>query len=119
MPLVTKRIYDPATDDEGRRILVMRLWPRGIKKTRVDAWYRDLAPELPLMRGFRAGAVPWDEYRTRYLAGLGRPDARAQLAQLRSEIEGGPVTLFCACVDPQRCHRELLRAYVTTAAARS
>src|SRR5918996_1611732 len=83
VPLLTKRIYEPATADEGRRILVMRLWPRGIKKTRVDAWYRDLAPELPLMRGFRAGEIPWEEYRKRYRAGRGRPEAQTQLTQLR------------------------------------
>ena len=112
MSLHTKRIYEPPTSDEGRRILVMRLWPRGIKKSRVDAWYRDLAPELPLMRAFRSGEMEWTEYRKRYRAGLGRPDAQAQLAQLRSEIAEGPVTLFCACENPQRCHRELLRAYV-------
>ena len=111
MPLSTKRIYEPGTPDEGRRILVMRLWPRGIKKSRVDAWYRDLAPELPLMRGFRAGEIPWPEYRERYLDGLRRPEAQAQLSQLAADMAEGPVTLFCACKDPARCHRELLRAH--------
>jgi len=111
VPLATKRIYDPATDDEGQRILVMRLWPRGIKKARVDAWYRDLAPELSLMRGFRAGEIPWEEYRERYRAGLGRPEAQTQLAQLRAAMAERQVTLFCGCENPQRCHRELLRTY--------
>jgi uncharacterized protein YeaO (DUF488 family) len=110
--LATKRIYAPETPDEGYRVLVMRLWPRGIKKGRVDVWLRELAPELPLMKGFRAGGIPWDDYRVRYLAGLARDEAQAQLEELRAALARGPVTIFCACTDPRRCHRELLRAHV-------
>jgi|SRR5215470_8745503 len=108
-----KRIYEPATRDEGNRVLIMRLWPRGIRKSRVDVWLRELGPVLPLLRAFRSGAVTWPEYRRRYLAGLRRPEARAALAEVRSLARRGPVTLLCGCPDERRCHRSLLRAYLT------
>ena len=108
MSLKAKRIYDPATPDEGTRILIMRLWPRGIRKSRVDAWYRELGPELPVMRAFRSGRMEWAKYRRRYLAGLERPEAQSQLDDLKRLIRKGPVTIFCGCADERRCHRSLL-----------
>lgn len=111
MPRVqTGRVYDPPARDDGRRVLVMRLWPRGVRRSRVDLWLRELGPVPTLMRGFLAGRIPWAEYRRRYLAGLRRPEARAQLAELRALARGGRVTLLCWCHDATRCHRSLLKA---------
>ena len=70
-----KRIYEPAGPEDGTRVLVMRLWPRGVRKERVDLWLRELAPVLPLMRAFRSGQMSWTDYRRQYLAGLGRAAA--------------------------------------------
>jgi uncharacterized protein YeaO (DUF488 family) len=107
-----KRIYGPPCDAEGTRVLIMRLWPRGIRKTRVDLWLKELGPVLPLLRAFRGGQVDWAEYTRRYLAGLERPEAQAQLAQVRAAAKNGTVTLFCGCPDETHCHRSLLRAYL-------
>lgn len=108
MSLRAKRVYDLPAADEGTRILIMRLWPRGIRKSRVDAWYRELGPVLPLMRGFKAGRVSWAQYRRRYLAGLERPEAQAQLTLLKRLIRKGRVTIFCGCPDERHCHRGIL-----------
>ena len=110
--IAAKRIYDPPSDADGTRVLIMRLWPRGIKKSRVDVWMKELGPVLPLLRAFRGGQLTWAQYTHRYLAGLERPEAQAQLGEVRAAAKDGTVTLFCGCPDPARCHRSLLRAYL-------
>ena len=110
--VLTRRVYEPPAASDGTRVLIMRLWPRGIRKDRVDLWLRELGPVLPLLRAFRAGALGWPEYRRRYRRGLERPEARADLARVRALIREGPVTLLCGCADERRCHRSLLKAFL-------
>ena len=111
--IAAKRIYDPPSDAEGRRVLIMRLWPRGIRKDRVDHWLRELAPVLPLMRGYRGGTIPWESYRPQYLAGLERPEAQAHVDEVLAMARDGGVTLLCGCPELKRCHRSLLADYLT------
>lgn len=108
----TGRVYDPPNGADGTRVLVMRKWPRGVRKERIDHWLRELGPVEPLMRAYLAGRVPWPEYRTRYLQGLERPEAQAALEELRELARRGPVTLLCWCADENRCHRSLLRDHL-------
>jgi uncharacterized protein YeaO (DUF488 family) len=110
--IAIKRVYEPATRADGKRVLIMRLWPRGIRKSRVDVWLKELGPVLPLMRAFRAGRIGWAEYRRRYRQGLARPEAQAQLAIVRAAARKRRVTLLCGCADERRCHRSLLRAHL-------
>ncbi len=110
MPLLAKRVYDPPSPDDGHRLLIMRRWPRGIAKAKVDAWDRGLAPSIELLTDFRRGLVSWDEYTRRYLWEMGsRPDAIEAVAALRGRVRGETVTLLCGCADPEHCHRTLLR----------
>ena len=67
--LKAKRVYEPRSSTDGTRVLVMRLWPRGIKKAHVDLWLKDLGAELANLRAYNAGRVSWPEMRRRYLAG--------------------------------------------------
>lgn len=90
-------------------MLVMRLWPRGVRRERVDRWLPDLGPPLPLLRAYRSGGLGWHAFRRQYLAGLRAPEARAALAELRALARRGPVTLLCGCPNPGRCHRTLLQ----------
>jgi uncharacterized protein YeaO (DUF488 family) len=106
--IATKRIYDPAARTDGLRVLVMRLWPRGIRKSAVDLWLRDLGAEIGNLRAWNAGRLSWPELRRRYLAGLRRPPAAPVLARLRTLARRRRVTLLCSCADPARCHRTLL-----------
>ena len=109
MPFRTKRVKEPRAPEDGTRVLVMRLWPRGVKKTHVDAWERDLAPPVELMRGFLAGEIPWSVYKKKYVAAV-KKQGKEKLAELRARSEGGEtITLLCWCADESRCHRSLLR----------
>ncbi|HET7343409.1 MAG TPA: DUF488 family protein [Methylomirabilota bacterium] len=109
-------MYEPPAASDGTRVLIMRYWPRGIRKERVDVWLRELAPPVPLLRGFLDGELTWAQYRPRYLAGLRRSEARAALAEVRALARRGRVTLLCGCADPRRCHRTLLQRHLLDSA---
>lgn len=110
MAVRTKRVYEAPARGDGFRVLVMRLWPRGVRKGAVDLWLKDLGAEVANLRAWKAGRLGWPEMRRRYLAGLKRPPAAAALARLRSLARRRTVTLLCSCEDAARCHRSLLPA---------
>jgi uncharacterized protein YeaO (DUF488 family) len=110
--IATKRIYAPADPADGTRVLIMRLWPRGIRKERVDRWLKELGPIKPLLRDFLDRKVDWPTYTARYLAGLERPEAQEALAEVSALAREGRVTLLCGCADETHCHRSLLRAHL-------
>jgi uncharacterized protein YeaO (DUF488 family) len=94
-----KRIYDPPSPDDGFRVLVDRLWPRGIKKedAALDLWARDLAPSDALRKWFHHEVSNWDEFERRYRAELAQmPDA---VAALREQCVGRTVTLLFGAKD--------------------
>jgi uncharacterized protein YeaO (DUF488 family) len=86
MPVSLKRIYAPASPSDGPRILVDRLWPRGLNKQRaaVDRWLRALAPSRELREWFHAHPGLWSDFRRRYLKELARPEAEPDLRTLYS-----------------------------------
>src|SRR5947199_214484 len=114
--IVTRRIYEPATPDDGSRVLIMRLWPRGIRKERVSVWLKELGPVPELLRAYLDETITWEQYVPRYLAGLERPEAQAAIAEVRRRAAEGRVTLLCGCPDQARCHRTLLRTYLLDSA---
>lgn len=109
----TKRVHEPKEPGDGTRVLVMRLWPRGIKKAHADAWLKGLGAEPPLIKAWKGGKITWPEFRRRYLAGLKKPEAEAQLRELKALAKKGAVTLLCSCPDEARCHRGLLKQLLT------
>ena len=103
----TKRIYDPPAPDDGYRLLVMRLWPRGVPKAAVDAWEKDLGPSRELLTSFRAGKLNWDDFAARYREEMSvRP---VLLEHYRDLARRQALTLLCSCQDETRCHRTLLK----------
>jgi uncharacterized protein YeaO (DUF488 family) len=86
MPVSLKRVYEPASRSDGARILVDRLWPRGLSKQRasVDRWLRDLAPSPELRERFHAHPGLWSDFRRQYLKELARPEAEQDLRTLYS-----------------------------------
>ena len=84
MPIALKRAYEQPAPSDGARILVDRLWPRGVTKARarIDAWLRDLAPSTQLRRWFHTRPAQWQLFRKKYLEELGEPEAARALAQL-------------------------------------
>lgn len=94
-----KRIYAPAEAEDGARVLVDRLWPRGVAKQRaaLAAWQREVAPSTTLRQWFGHDPERWQEFRRRYRAELhANPDG---LAALRAFAEQGPLTLLFAARD--------------------
>lgn len=86
MSIELKRAYDPPASRDGKRVLVDRLWPRGVKKekARVDLWLRELAPSGELRKWFGHRAEYFQLFRKRYLKELAKPAASAALEQLYS-----------------------------------
>jgi uncharacterized protein YeaO (DUF488 family) len=92
--LRTKRIYEAAAAADGRRVLVDRLWPRGLskEKARVDVWARSIAPSNELRRWYGHDPAKWEEFRRRYFAEL---DAAPEgVAELREALGSGTATLL-------------------------
>lgn len=116
MDIVTKRIYDPPATDDGERVLIMRLWPRGIRKERVSVWLKELGPVPELLRAYLDERISWEQYVPRYLAGLARAEAQAAIAEVQRRGATGRVTLLCGCADETRCHRSLLKAHLLDSA---
>ena len=84
MPFAVKRVYESVLRSDGARVLVDRLWPRGLRKTdaALHAWLRDLAPSDELRKWFRARPERWELFRKRYLKELARPEAEKDLQTL-------------------------------------
>jgi uncharacterized protein YeaO (DUF488 family) len=104
-----KRAYQPAAADDGARILVDRLWPRGLKKSdaAIDRWLKDIAPSTALRKWFAHDPARWPEFRRRYAAEIRRhPD---QLAELHAIARKGPVTLIFSARDELRNDAVVLR----------
>ena len=110
MTLKAKRIYEPPAPDDGLRVLVMRLWPRGIRKQAIDLWLKELGASVDNLRAWKAGVIDWPEMAKRYVAGLTAPAAAAQLADLAALARRETVTVLCSCVDEAQCHRGILKA---------
>jgi len=110
-----KRVYDPPESSDGTRILVMRLWPRGIRRDRVDEWNRDVAPSRDLLREFKHEGLAWSRYVKRYWKEI-RPEA---VDALRRRARRQTITLLCSCADEHHCHRGLLRDAITRRRASS
>lgn len=96
--LKIKRAYEPADAADGRRVLIDRLWPRGVSKEKLDAeWLKDVAPSADLRRWFGHDPAKWDEFRRRYEAELdGNP---GPVAALRAMLAKGRVTLVYGAKD--------------------
>jgi len=93
-----KRIYDPPEPSDGDRVLVERLWPRGVSRERahLDAWERRVAPSADLRRWYGHDPSRWDEFQRRYEGELSGGEARDGLVALRERARSGPLTLLCA-----------------------
>jgi len=107
-----KRIYDKPEDSDGRRILVDRLWPRGLSKAAagIDFWAKAVAPSHDLRRWYHREPAKWDEFRRRYFAELEANPAG--LAELRSHLGSGTVTLLYGSKEPRRNNATALREFL-------
>lgn len=114
MDLVVKRIYDEPADDDGYRVLVDRLWPRGLSKDKahLDEWIKELGPSTELRKWFGHEVAKWPEFRVRYraeLAGLG------ELWQpIAARAAAGRVTLLFGAHDSEHNQAVVLQEFLLT-----
>ena len=108
MPIQLKRIYDEKSLSDGQRILVDRLWPRGMSKASagVDRWMKEIAPSAELRNWFGHKPERWEEFQKRYRAELRQNPA---LEELRAMAQQGMVTLLYAAKDQTHNHALVLQ----------
>ncbi len=105
-----RRVYDGPDASDGARVLVDRLWPRGLRKDAVplDDWLRDVAPSNDLRKWYGHDPAKFGEFRRRYLQELAGPDARASLGRLRTLAAHGRLTLLTATTDAEHSQAAVL-----------
>ena len=112
MPIRMKRVYEPASPDDGYRVLVDRLWPRGLSKETagLDEWTREIAPSNELRKWYAHDPAKWDAFRERYFAEL---TAHADTLQaLRERATTGTVTLLFSSKETRYNNAAALKEYL-------
>lgn len=107
-----KRIYDPPDPDDGIRILVDRIWPRGIKKetARIDEWLKEIAPSDELRKWFGHRPERWEEFKRRYFEEL---DGKGHiLGPLLEKLKGQRITLLYSAKDREHNNAVALKVYL-------
>ncbi|HPW17052.1 MAG TPA: DUF488 domain-containing protein [Candidatus Aminicenantes bacterium] len=112
MTIKLKRAYEPAAKADGLRILVERLWPRGLTKEKaaVDEWFKEVAPTPELRKWYGHDPAKWPEFRRRYAAEL--KANRGEVERLRARIGKGPVTFVYAAKDELRNGAVVLKDFL-------
>ncbi len=108
----TKRVYEPVIPDDGFRVLVDRIWPRGLRKedAALDLWLKEVAPTTELRRWFAHDPARWEEFQSRYAAELS--ERRDAVAFLRERASAGPLTLLYAAQDTSRNNAVALKLFL-------
>jgi uncharacterized protein YeaO (DUF488 family) len=110
-----KRVYDPASRDDGKRILVDRLWPRGVRKedAKIDQWQKEIAPSNELRKWFGHDPARWQEFRKKY---VGELEGKSELMEgLRAESRKGMITLLFAAKDTTHNNAVVLKELIESA----
>lgn len=107
-----KRIYDPPAEDDGFRILVDRLWPRGLtkEKAKLDLWLKEIAPSDQLRKWYSHDPKKWAEFRKRYFKDLGTK--REMVNQIVQNMNEGDVTLLYSSKEEKLNNAVALKEYI-------
>jgi len=107
-----KRVYDQPAKADGYRVLVDRLWPRGLKKSeaRIDEWLREIAPSTALRKWFKHDPDKWKEFKKKYSAEL--DDHREQVEKLAREARKRTITLLFSARDTEHNNAVALKEYI-------
>jgi uncharacterized protein YeaO (DUF488 family) len=109
---IEKTIYDKPFPNDGKRILVMTLWPRGVRKESIDLWIKGVGTNRELIKEWKAGKVTRAEYEKRYYHDMQGEAQQKLVKEIAGYAREGPITLLCSCKDPNSCHRSLLKKLV-------
>ena len=114
-----KRIYDPVSKDDGKRILVDRLWPRGVKKEKaaIDEWLKDIAPSDELRKWFSHDPEKWQEFKKRYKKELSDSDKIDLIKKLKAEAKKGTITFLFAAKDTEHDNAMVLKEVMSKSPA--
>ena len=112
-----RRAYDDPSPTDGTRVLVDRIWPRGLAKHRasIDEWLKAVAPSTELRRWYAHDASRFEEFRRRYRAELAEPERQAAVRHLRELARSGPLTLLTATRDLEHSQAAVLAGHLRTA----
>ncbi len=119
MSLMVKRVYEPAHEGDGYRVLVDRIWPRGLRKDKasVDLWLREIGPSAPLRKWFDHRPERWEEFKVRYSQEL---DERADAVErLRERARTERVTLLFGSRETRYNNAQALKEYLERTMGRS
>ena len=105
-----RRAYDPPSSDDGYRVLVDRVWPRGRSRAslRLDEWARELGPSDQLRRWFGHDPARWDEFQSRYRVELAEPARAAMLDALATRARAGTLTIVFGARDPEHNQAQVI-----------
>ena len=119
--IAIKRAYDPPAREDGERILVDRLWPRGVTKerARLSSWARELGPTAELRKWFAHDPARWEEFRRRYRKELRAPENRVILRDIGERSRRGVVTLVFGARDEARNNAVVLKEVVEEIAGKA
>ncbi len=117
MSLHIKRAYESHAAEDGFRILIDRLWPRGVSKdaAHIDLWLKDLAPSTELRKWFGHDPERWAEFKKRYHHELGGAEQKEALAELRQHMHQGKVTLVYGAKDEEHNDAVALQGFLQSA----
>ena len=110
MLIKTKNIYEPVEPDDGYRVLVMRFWPRGISKNKIDEWEKELGTPPDLIKKWKQGSISWTDFSKQYRKYVSAHSDKIE--NLASRAQKETVTLLCSCHDDKHCHRSLLAQFI-------
>jgi len=112
MEIQIKRVYERPEKDDGRRILVDRLWPRGLtrEEAKIDRWAKEVSPSHELRKWYGHEPAKWEEFRKRYFAELA--GKKEEMARLRKEAAEGKVSLLYSSKENELNNAAALKSYL-------
>jgi uncharacterized protein YeaO (DUF488 family) len=113
LPVKTKSIYAPAGSGDGRRILITRYYPRGVKKDRFDEWQRALSPSTKLLREYKDEEIGWAVFKSRFLKELQSSDGSLEVIKtFHDRMSTEVITLLCYEKSGEHCHRHIVKVII-------
>lgn len=111
MQIQIKRVYETPSKEDGRRILIDRLWPRGLtkEKAKIDLWIKDIAPSTTLRKWFSHDPAKWSEFKKRYITEI--KNNTAAVSQLEEQLKKEKVTLVYGAKDEEHNDAVVLKEY--------
>ncbi len=114
MPILLKRVYEKPSPEDGKRVLVERLWPRGLKKedSKIDEWLKDLAPSTELRKWYAHDPSKWTQFKEKYWKELEQNED--QLSKLSKESKQHTITFVFASKEEKLNNAAALKEYIET-----